>query len=263
MLVLGLRLFRFMGQVQFGGADRKTNLFCTSCYFYNSYQRDSKTSSAKDGTGWYNHTRSTCSWRSSCPLPADEVTLKTFDAELRKHLRLHGLYGPEEQRNEEQRKAEKSAGGRPARSVSMSDEPERKKQKKEKAEAKKKEEEAKKKKEMEDLRSQLQSESEIILHGYLFDETFRCETPAIMAIDLRNERMRAEEERRRNPVQDAAEAERSRKEKEEEAKEGERLKHKEQCKAARQADKKKRRKRRKKAKKAEKNQEKKEKKKRE
>ena len=190
-------------------------------------------------------TRGACSWRSSCPLPADEVTLKTFDAELRKHLRLHGLYGPEEQRNEEQRKAENSAGGRPARSVSMSDEPERKKQKKEKAEAKKKEEEAKKKKEMEDLRSQLQSESEIILHGYLFDETFRCETPAKMAIDLRNERMRAEEERRRNPVQDAAEAERIRKEKEEEAKEGQRLKHKEQRKAARKADRKKRRKRRK------------------
>ena len=102
--------------------------------------------------------------------------LKMSDAELRKNLRLHGLYGPEEQRNEEQREAEKSAGGRPARSVSMSDEPERKKQKKERAEAKKKEEEAKKKKDAEDLRSQLQSESDIILRGYPFDETFTCET---------------------------------------------------------------------------------------
>ena len=39
-----------------------------------------------------------------------------------------------------------------------------------------------------------------------------------LAIDLRNERMRAEEERRLNPVQDAAEAERIRKEDEEKAK---------------------------------------------
>ena len=78
--------------------------------------------------------------------------LKMSDAELRRNLRLHGLYGPEEQRHEEQREAEKRAGGRSARSVSMSDEPERKKQKKEKAEPKKKEEEAKKKKEAEDLR---------------------------------------------------------------------------------------------------------------
>ena len=83
-------------------------------------------------------------------------------------------HGPVEQRSEEQREAEQSAGGRPARSVNMSDDPERKKQKKEKADAKKKEEEAKKKEGAEDLRSQLQSESDIILHGYLFDKTFRC-----------------------------------------------------------------------------------------
>ena len=92
MLVLGLRLSRFMGQVQFGGGDRKTNLFCTSCYFYNSYQRASKNYSTRDGTGWYNHTRSTCSGRSSCPLPA--VYVEDADAELRRNLRLHGLYGP-------------------------------------------------------------------------------------------------------------------------------------------------------------------------
>ena len=44
------------------------------------------------------------------------------------------------------------------------------------AEAKKKEEDARKKKEAEDFRAQLQSESDLILHGYLFDETYRCET---------------------------------------------------------------------------------------
>ena len=127
-----------MGQGKIGGAVRRTNLFCTSCYFYNSYQRASKGYSAKDASGWYNRTRSTCSWRSSCPLPADEEMLKMSDAKLRRQLRLNGLFGPEEQRNEEQREAEKRAGARLARSVSMSDEPERKKKKKEKAEAKKK-----------------------------------------------------------------------------------------------------------------------------
>ena len=110
------------------------------------------------------------------------------DAELRRNLRLHGLYGPEEQRNEEQREAEKSAEGRSARSVSVSDEPDSKKQKKEKAEAKKKEEEEKKRKEAEDLRSQLQSESDIILHGYLFDETFRCETQKSLMKQAKYER---------------------------------------------------------------------------
>ena len=32
------------------------------------------------------------------------------------------------------------------------------------------------KRQAEDFRAQLQSESDIVLHGYLFDETFRCET---------------------------------------------------------------------------------------
>ena len=130
MLVLGLRLSRFMGQGKIGGADRKTNLCCASCYFYNCYQRASKGYSTKDASGWCNHTRSTCSWRSSCPILADEEMLKMSDAELRRQLRLNCLFGPEEQRNEEQREAEKNARARPARSVSMSDEPERSKRRK-------------------------------------------------------------------------------------------------------------------------------------
>ena len=176
------------------------------------------------------------------------------------------------------------SSGKELRSVSVrqSEEPDGKKQKKEKkeeekrkkaeaeAEAKKKEEDARKKKEAEDLRTQLQSESDIILYGYLFDETFRCEmqdslrkqaeyekklvfsilerTPNYrsrvqenehmnkIAIDVRNERMRAAEERRVNPVQDAAEAEKVRKQIEEKEKEEKRLKEKEQRKAARKAE---------------------------
>ena len=181
MLVLGLRLALFMGQVKGGGSDQRTNLFCTSCYWCNSHQLAGKNYSTRSASGWYNRTRSTCAWRKSCPLSPDEVLVSMSDIELQSHLKLRGLCGPEEQKKEEQRRGlsepASSAGERPTRSVSMSEEPDRKKQKKEKAEAKRKEEE-KKKKELEDLRQQLQFKSDIILYGYLFDETFRCETPA-------------------------------------------------------------------------------------
>ena len=85
-----------------------------------------------------------------------------------------------------------------------------------------------------------------------------CEDMNKIAIDLRNGTMRTEEERRINPVQDAAEADRIRKEKEEKAKEDERLKQKEERKAARKAEKKKEKEEKKKAKKAEKKEEKRE-----
>ena len=88
-----------------------------------------------------------------------------------------------------------------------------------------------------------------------------CEDMNKIAIDLRNERMRAEEEGIINPVQDAAEAERIRKEKEEKATEDERLKQKEEREAARKAEKKKEKEEEKNAKKAEKKEEKREKKK--
>ena len=181
MLVLGVRLARFMGQVKFGGSDRRTNLFCTSCYWSNSHQLASKNYSTRSASGWHNQTRSTCTWLKSCPPSPEEVLVSMSDIELQNHLKLHGLYGPEEQKKEEQRRglSEPASGAeeRATRSVSISEEPDRKKQKKEKAEAKRKEEE-KKKKELEDLRQQLSDESDIVLHGYLFDETFRCETAA-------------------------------------------------------------------------------------
>ena len=153
-----------------------------------------------------------------------------------------------------------SSGNEPRSvSVSQSEAPDRKKQKKEKkeeekrkraaaeAEAKKKAEDERKKKEAEDFRRQLQSESDLILYGCLFNETYRCETQESLRkqaeyekklvfsvlertpnyrwrvqegedwnrreMEMRAERMRVARERQDNPVQDAAaEAERVRKE---------------------------------------------------
>ena len=71
--------------------------------------------------------------------------------------------------------------------------------------------------------------------------------------------MRAEEERRLNPVQDAAEAERISKENEEKAKEAERLKQKEERRTAKKAGKEKEKEEKRKSKKTEKKEGKKEK----
>ena len=151
----------------------------------------------KYASGWFNHTRSSCNWRKQCLLQEDHTMSAMSDRALRDHLIELGLFDPEEKKRAEEKKALRgqSSGTGEVRSVSVSEEPDRKKQKKEKkeeekrkkegdekrkreedeAEAKKREEDAKKKKEAADLRS-LQSESDIVLHGYLFDETFRCET---------------------------------------------------------------------------------------
>ena len=199
------------------------------------------------------------------------------------------MFGAEEKKKAEEMKvlrAQSSEKEVRSVSVSQSEEPDRKKQKKAKkeekkrkkaeaeAEAKKKKEDARKKKEAQNLRTQLQSGSNVILHGYLFDETFKCETQNNLkkqaehekklvfsvlertpnyqsrvqenenmnkiAIDMRNERMRAAEERRVNSVQDAAEAEKVRNQIEEKERKAKRLKEKKQRKAARRAEKKER-----------------------
>ena len=58
---------------------------------------------------------------------------------------------------------------------------------KQKLKAKKKAEDKRKKKEAEDFRKQLQSESEV-LHGYLFDEAYRCNTQESQMTQAKHEK---------------------------------------------------------------------------
>ena len=198
MLSLAVRIGRHLQQQAFEGGDRKHSLYCTSCVFSNTIGYVQQNQRGRYGSGWFNHTRSSYNWKSSCKLKEDRELCQLSDRELKDHLIEVGLLGEKEaEKLREKRKAEemkkaskaRSSGNEPRSvSVSQSEEPDRKKQKKEKkeeerrkkaeaeAEARKKEEDASKKKEAEDFRAQLQSELDIILHGYLFDETFRCET---------------------------------------------------------------------------------------
>ena len=76
------------------------------------------------------HTRSTCRQREQCPLVSDEQLGKMSSAEMRDHLRELGVMGQEEQAK---RKAEIQAASRASetKSVSVSEEPEKKRLKKE------------------------------------------------------------------------------------------------------------------------------------
>ena len=133
-------------------------------------------------SGWFNHIRSSCNWKES-------LQTQGRSKELCNHLVEGGLFG---EKKKEERKAEEMKALRAPEprcvSVAKVKNRNRKKQKEREeegrkrkkaaaeAEARKKEEDARKKKEAEDFRTQLQPESDIILHDYLFGEMFRCKT---------------------------------------------------------------------------------------
>ena len=225
----------------------------------------------KYASGWFNHTRSTCDWRKQGLLQEDHIMSAMSDRELRDHLVELGLFGPEEKKRAEENAKKvlraQSSGAGEVRSVSVSEEPDRKKQtkekkeeekrKKEEDEKKRKEEDERTKKELDELNERLRAQSDVALYGYLFEEDYRCATATALeqqskyekklrydileqtpnyrarlresleknatAIEFHNERVRRkeEEERLRNEMQDAAEAEKVRKEAEEKEKEAE------------------------------------------
>ena len=131
--------------------------------------------------------------RDQCLLASDEQLGKMSSVEMRDHLRELGVMGPEEQAK---RRAEIQAATRTseARSVSVSEEPEKKRLKKEKKEEEKrkkaeaeasqraegdrllkeKAEEDRMRKEAEDFKATLRAETNEKLHGYLFDSSYRC-----------------------------------------------------------------------------------------
>ena len=168
MLGLALRVGKHCGQQGYG-SDRRHSLYCSSCAYWNTR------TALRFANGWYNHTRSSCNWRSSCKLMEDRELCRLSKRELKDHLVEVGLLGEKEaEKLREKRKAEemkkasgpRSSGNEPRSvSVSQSEGPDRKKQKKEKkdeekrkkaeaeAEARKKEEDARKKKEAEDFRT--------------------------------------------------------------------------------------------------------------
>ena len=135
-----------MNQCKTGGQERKKSLWCSSCAFQNSLTVISQGGSTRFATGWFQHTRSTCRQRDQCPLASDDQLGQMSSAELREHVRELGVTGPEEQAK---RKAEIQAASRAseARSVSVGEEPEKKRLKKEK-----KEEEKRKRAEAEEIK---------------------------------------------------------------------------------------------------------------
>ena len=136
MVALAAKRGQITSQCKTGGQERKKSLWCLSCAFQNSPTAVAQGGSTRFATGWFQHTRSTCRQREQCPLVSDEQLGKMSSAEMRDHLRKLGVMGQEEQAK---RKAEIQAASRAseARSVGVSEEPEKKRLKKEKKEEEK------------------------------------------------------------------------------------------------------------------------------
>ena len=275
MVALAAKWGAVTGQCKTGGQERKKSLWCSSCAFQNSLAAIAQGGSTRFATGWFQHIRSTCRQREQCPLFSDEDLWKMSSAEMRDHLRELGVMGQDEQAK---RKAEIQAASRASevRSVSISEDPEKKRLKKEKkqeekrkraeAEAirkaeedrlkKEKEEEDRLRKEAEESKESLRASANYVLHSYLFDSSYRCaprkmEKHAKYAKKLPHEVLaktpnyisrlaEANEHNRRQLEEYKARMLRKEKErilKEEEEKEEERLKKKAERKAAKAAKK--------------------------
>ena len=209
MLRLGLAWGQTTGCMRYGGNDRRYSLFCSSCGYANFRAAVEKGEDPTKTSGWFAHTRSACHNRSTCPLDSDDLLVKMSAAELCRHFRLKGMYGREEQEKQEkevERMEERKRSE--ARSVTVSEGPERKKQKKERKalqqeeekkmkeeekrikaekeavkkaeedrlEKQRKEEEEKLRKDTEDLKVRLRDASSQNLHGYLFEAEYRVTT---------------------------------------------------------------------------------------
>ena len=210
MLRLACAWGQVTGQSKYGGYDRKHSLWCSSCAFANSMIAATRGEDIKKISGWYIHTRSACHSKDKCPLKPDEELLKMSAAELLRHLKEKGMFGKEEQELQEKEK-EKIAMSRKSepRSITASEEPERKRQKKERKEQEKRikeekaaekkaeedrlrkkreEEEERIRKETEDLKTRLRDSSNEILHGYLFDKDFRVHTQKALEAQAKYEK---------------------------------------------------------------------------
>ena len=217
MLRLACRWGHVTGQAKYGGYDRKHSLWCSSCAFSNATIALARGEDVKNVSGWYVHTRSACHSKDKCPLEPDEELLGMGSAELLRHLKENGMFGKEEQELQEKEKEKekekiimiRKSEPRSARSVTASEEPERKRQKKERKEEerrikaekeaekkaeedrlkKQREEEEKRiKKETEDRKTSLRESSDEILHGYLFDKDFRVYTQKAQEAQAKYER---------------------------------------------------------------------------
>ena len=122
MLTLSLRLGKHLQQNPYGEQDRKHSLYCASCFYFNTLQFARKGQPTKYASGWFNHTRSSCNWRKQCMLKEDHIMSRMSDRELRDHLVELGLFGAEEKKQAEEKKAlrAQSSGKVEVRSVSVS-----------------------------------------------------------------------------------------------------------------------------------------------
>ena len=166
MLRLACHWGHVTGQAKYGGYDRKHSLWCPSCAFSNATIALARGEDVKKVSGWYVHTRSACHSKDKCPLKPDEELLAMGSAELLRHLKEKGMFGKEEQELQEKEK-EKIIMIRKSepRSVTASEEPERKRQKKERKEEERRikaEKEAEKKAEEDRLKKQREEEEKRI-----------------------------------------------------------------------------------------------------
>ncbi len=131
MLRLACVWGQLTGQSKFGGNDRKHSLWCSSCAYQNSVSAVTQNADLRQASGWFVH-------RDKCPLLPDEDLSKLSAAELKKHLKDVGVFGKEgEKIKEKEEKTTAVIRESEPRSVSVSEEPARKKLKKERKEEEK------------------------------------------------------------------------------------------------------------------------------
>ena len=211
MLQLGTKLTKILKQHEHGGSEqpgRKESIFCSSCWWRVTTSAVTGGANVRKASGWWSHSRNTCNRKTSCPLAQDSDLLRMSNDELRRRLAENGLeIGQVKKEKEEEPRprsisvVSESSAGQPEKKRKRKKEEKKQREEEEKKrlemEAKKKEdedrkqkekeEEDRKRKEAEEFKETLRAVSKQKLHGYLFDNSYRCD-PSKMEQQAKYER---------------------------------------------------------------------------
>ena len=190
MIIVAQRLSNFFNQPS-GGQRASQTVFCSCCWLYNMRMESKRQRDYAKVSGWFTHPRNMCKYKDSCDLKPESVIAKMQHHELRAHLIELELIHEDEGKTKEKdarkveivsegepekkkRKKEKKDEEKKEKKETQRKEEEKKRQAEEAAKKKAKEDEEKKRKEAEEFKQSLRGETTAVLHGYLFESSYRC-----------------------------------------------------------------------------------------
>ena len=192
MIMVAQRLSNFFNQPT-GGQRASQTVFCSCCWLCNMRMESKRQRDYAKVSGRFTHPRNMCKYKDSCELKPESVIAKMQHHELRSHLidleLIHEDEGTTKEKDtrkveivnegepetkKKKRKKEKKDEAKKEKKETQRKEEEKKRQAEEAAKKKEKEDEEKKRKEAEEFKQSLRGETTAVLHGYLFQSSYRC-----------------------------------------------------------------------------------------